>query len=83
MNTVIAIFAIALFMSLFDVSSAVDGQKVLDKYDSDKDGKLSFEEATAASEAEGKEVTREKFDKFDLNHDGGLDKDELDQIPDQ
>ncbi|KAI1709314.1 hypothetical protein DdX_11387 [Ditylenchus destructor] len=81
MNPIIVVSAIALFFSLLDVSSAVDGQKILDKYDADHDGKLSFEEATAIAESEGKQVTREKFDQFDLNHDGGLDKDELDKIP--
>lgn len=53
--------------------------KTKEKYDADKDGKLSDEETTAAKEgakAKAKETREENLAKYDANKDGKLDADE-------
>ncbi len=53
--------------------------KVKEKYDADKDGKLSDDEKTAAKEgakAKAKETREENLAKYDANKDGKLDKEE-------
>lgn len=53
--------------------------KVKEKYDADKDGRLSETEKAAAKEgakAKAKETREENLEKYDANKDGKLDKEE-------
>ncbi len=53
--------------------------KAKEKYDADRDGKLSDEEKAAAKEgakAKAKETREENLEKYDANKDGKLDKEE-------
>ena len=57
--------------------------KAKEKFDTDKDGKLSDEEKTAAKDAaraKARETREENLAKYDLNKDGKLDKEEREKM---
>ena len=79
--TVLALLVVAPLVRADDAAPAKDKplSKAKEKYDADKDGKLSDEEKAKMKEAAKEkrdELKKEELEKYDLNHNGKLDPEE-------
>jgi len=75
----LAVLVAPLSLRTEEVAKEKPLSKMKEKYDADKDGKLSEEEKAAAREgvkAKAKETREENLAKYDANKDGKLDDDE-------